>query len=99
MAFPFSTHNDLGGAALRSSYTMQSPGVGGFTLRELGKYQVSYFEPFGRCCGGKLIIVSAFHYTKNLMLPSRGGLLQEIHSLGLVYKLSGKHDPKLVKKP
>jgi hypothetical protein len=31
------------------------------------------------------------------MLPSRGGLLQEIHGLGLVYKLLGKHDPKLVK--
>jgi len=54
---------------------MQSPGVGGFTLRELEKSQVSYFEPFGHCYGGKLIIVSAFHYTKKLMLPSRGGLL------------------------
>jgi hypothetical protein len=96
MAFPFSTHHDLGGVALRSSYTMQSPGVWGFTLRELGKSQVSYFEPFGQCYGGKLIIVSAVHYTKKLMLPSRGGLLQEIHSLRLVYKLSGKHDPKLV---
>ncbi len=96
MAFPFSTYNDSGVAALRSRYTMQSPGVGGFTVRELGKSQVRYLEPFGRCYGGKLIIVSAFHYTKKLMLPSRGGLLQEIHSLGLVYKLAGKHDPKLV---
>jgi hypothetical protein len=69
MAFPFSTHNHLGGAPLRSSYTMHSLGVGRFTLRELGKSQVSYFEPYGRCYGGKLIIVSAFHYTKKLMLP------------------------------
>ncbi len=64
---------------------------------EHSPWEISSKEPFGHCYGGKLIIVRAFHYTEKLLLPSRMGLLQEIHSLGLVYKLLGKHDPTLVK--
>jgi hypothetical protein len=63
MAFPFSTHNDLGGATLRSSYTMQSPRVGAFTLRELGKSQVG--NPSDIVMEGNSLLLKPFTILKS----------------------------------
>jgi hypothetical protein len=63
MAFPFSTHNDLGGAALRSSYTMQFPGVEEFTVRELAKSQAR--NPLNVVMEGNLLLLVPFTILKS----------------------------------